>query len=181
MCHQCGHKWKKKNWMGNGGSITGSMIINGIDYGNPHSRLKLFGFKEDNRMYIENYDVNAVPEYKWGIQFSPALIVDGETFVQGSFGYGLQPRSAVGQTEDGEFLMLVIDGRQVGHSIGATVGDLSEIMLRHKTYQAMNLDGGSSSIMTYKGETINSPSSRTKAGRYLPNAFIMSYKEDVDG
>ena len=170
-----------ENWMGNGGSITGSMIINGIDYGNPHSRLKLFGFKEDNRMYIENYDVNAVPEYKWGIQFSPALIVDGETFVQGSFGYGLQPRSAVGQTEDGEFLMLVIDGRQVGHSIGATVGDLSEIMLRHKTYQAMNLDGGSSSIMTYKGETINSPSSRTKAGRYLPNAFIMSYKEEVNG
>ena len=77
--------------------------------------------------------------------------------------------------------MLVIDGRQVGHSIGATVGDLSEIMLRHKTYQAMNLDGGSSSIMTYKGETINSPSSRTKAGRYLPNAFIMSYKEDING
>ena len=168
-----------ENWQGNGGTITGSMIIDGKDYGNPISWMKLFGFKEDNRMYIENYRQDRVSQFKWGIQFSPALIVDGEVFVQGSFGYGLQPRSAVGQTETGEFLMLVIDGRQPLHSVGATVGDLSEIMLRHKTYQAMNLDGGSSSVMTYKGETINSPSSKTKAGRYLPNAFIMKYAEDV--
>ena len=168
-----------ENWQGNGGTITGSMIIDGKDYGNPISWMKLFGFKEDNRMYIENYRQDRVSQFKWGIQFSPALIVDGEVFVQGSFGYGLQPRSAVGQTETGEFLMLVIDGRQPLHSVGATVGDLSEIMLRHKTYQAMNLDGGSSSVMTYKGETINSPSSKTKAGRYLPNAFIMKYAEDI--
>ena len=169
-----------ENWQGNGGVVTGSMIIDGVDYGNPNSSLKLFGFKDNNRMYIENYSQSKVPEYKWGIQFSPALIVDGEVFVQGSFGYGLQPRSAVGQTKDGEFLMLIIDGRQPTHSIGATVGDLSEIMLRHKTYQGMNLDGGSSSIMTYKGETINSPSSKTNAGRYFPNAFIMKYAEEID-
>lgn len=169
-----------ENWQGNGGVVTGSMIIDGVDYGNPSSSLKLFGFKDNNRMYIENYSQSKVTEYKWGIQFSPALIVDGEVFVQGSFGYGLQPRSAVGQTKDGEFLMLIIDGRQPTHSIGATVGDLSEIMLRHKTYQGMNLDGGSSSIMTYKGQTINSPSSKTNAGRYLPNAFIMKYAEDIN-
>jgi len=169
-----------ENWQGNGGVVTGSMIIDGVDYGNPSSSLKLFGFKKNNRMYIENYSKEKVSQFKWGIQFSPALIVDGKVFVQGSFGYGLQPRSAVGQTEAGEFLMLIIDGRQPLHSVGATVGDLSEIMLRHKTYQAMNLDGGSSSIMTYKGETINSPSSKTNAGRYLPNAFIMKYAEDIN-
>ena len=102
-----------------------------------------------------------------------ALIVDGKVFVQDSFGHGLQPRSAIGQTYDGEILMLVVDGRRVGHSLGCTVGDLSEIMLRHKAYQAMNLDGGSSSIITYNGKVINRPSSKTDAGRYLPCAFIV--------
>lgn len=164
-----------ENWQGNGGTITGSMVIDGVDYGNPSERLKFFGFKEDNRFYIENYNVENVKNFKWGIQFSPALIVDGEIYVQGSFGYGLQPRSAVGQSRTGEFLMLIIDGRQVGHSLGATVTDLAEIMLRHDAYQAMNLDGGSSSIMTYKGETINKPSSTNHLGRYLPNAFICKY------
>ena len=164
-----------ENWQGNGGTITGSMVIDGVDYGNPSERLKFFGFKEDNRLYIENYNKDNISQYKWGIQFSPALIVDGEIYVQGSFGYGLQPRSAVGQSKAGEFLMLIIDGRQVGHSLGATVTDLAEIMLRHNAYQAMNLDGGSSSIMTYKGETINKPSSTNYLGRYLPNAFICHY------
>lgn len=167
-----------ENWQGNGGTITGSMVIDGVDYGNPSERLKFFGFKEDNRLYIENYNKDNISQYKWGIQFSPALIVDGEVYVQGSFGYGLQPRSAVGQSKSGEFLMLIIDGRQVGHSLGATVTDLAEIMLRHNAYQAMNLDGGSSSIMTYKGETINKPSSTNHLGRYLPNAFICHYASE---
>ena len=76
--------------------------------------------------------------------------------------------------------MLVVDGRQVGHSVGATVNDLAQIMLRHKAYQAMNLDGGSSSIMNYRGKTISRPSSTNSLGRYLPNAFICKSASDVE-
>ncbi|MBO5200096.1 MAG: phosphodiester glycosidase family protein [Clostridia bacterium] len=169
-----------EEYKGNGGTVMGSMVLDGVEYGNPLNELKFFGFKQDNRLYIENYDENTISEYKWGIQFSPALIVDGEKYVQGTFGYGLQPRSAVGQTLNGEFLMLVIDGRQVGHSIGATVNDLAEIMRRHKSYQAMNLDGGSSSIMNYRGKTISKPSSKNNLGRYLPNAFICQFASDAE-
>ena len=169
-----------EEFKGNGGRVVGSMVQNGVEYGNPSPDLKFFGFKDDNKLYIENYNTQTIANYKWGIQFSPALIVDGEKYVQGTFGYGLQPRSAVGQTVNGEFLMLIIDGRQVGHSIGATVNDLAEIMLRHKAYQAMNLDGGSSSIMNYRGKTINRPSSKNSLGRYLPNAFICKFASDVE-
>lgn len=169
-----------EEFKGNGGTVMGSMVLDGVEYGNPIGRLKFFGFKEDNKLYIENYNAGAISDYKWGIQFSPALIVDGSKYVQGSFGYGLQPRSAVGQTMSGEFLMLIVDGRQVGHSIGATVNDLAEIMLRHKAYQAMNLDGGSSSIMNYRGKTISKPSSKNSLGRYLPNAFICKFASDVE-
>ena len=170
-----------EEYKGNGGTVMGSMVLDGVEYGNPIGRLKFFGFKQDNKLYIENYNAGEIEDYKWGIQFSPALIVDGSKYVQGSFGYGLQPRSAVGQTLSGEFLMLIVDGRQVGHSIGATVNDLAEIMLRHKAYQAMNLDGGSSSIMNYRGETISKPSSKNSLGRYLPNAFICKFASDVEG
>ena len=169
-----------ENRDGNGGNVMGSMVLDGVEYGNPMGSMKFFGFKEDNKLYIENYNAGAIADYKWGIQFSPALIVDGSKYVQGTFGYGLQPRSAVGQTMSGEFLMLIVDGRQVGHSLGATVNDLAEIMLRHKAYQAMNLDGGSSSIMNYRGKTINKPSSRNSLGRYLPNAFICKFASDVE-
>ncbi len=170
-----------ENFKGNGGKVMGSMVLDGVEYGNPTGDLRFFGFKEDNKLYIENYNAGAIADYKWGIQFSPALIVDGSKYVQGTFGYGLQPRSAVGQTMSGEFLMLIVDGRQVGHSLGATVNDLAEIMLRHKAYQAMNLDGGSSSIMNYRGKTINKPSSRNSLGRYLPNAFICKFASDIEG
>lgn len=165
---------------GNGGKVMGSMVLDGVEYGNPMEYMKFFGFKEDNKLYIENYNAQTIGEYKWGVQFSPALIVDGSKYVQGTFGYGLQPRSAIGQTMSGEFLMLIVDGRQVGHSIGATVNDLAEIMLRHKAYQAMNLDGGSSSIMNYRGKTISKPSSKNSLGRYLPNAFICKFASDVE-
>lgn len=168
-----------EEFKGTGGKVVGSMVLDGVEYGNPSGDLKFFGFKQDNKLYIENYNAQSIVNYKWGIQFSPALIVDGAKYVQGTFGYGLQPRSAVGQTMNGEFLMLIVDGRQVGHSIGATVNDLAEIMLRHKAYQAMNLDGGSSSIMNYKGKTINKPSSKNSLGRYLPNAFIAKFASDV--
>lgn len=169
-----------EGFKGNGGTVLGSMVIDGVEYGKPSSNLKFFGFKDDNKLHIENYNSNNIVDYKWGIQFSPALIVDGEQYVQGTFGYGIQPRSAVGQTLNGEFLMLIIDGRQVGHSLGATVNDLAEIMLRHQAFQAMNLDGGSSSIMSYRGKTINRPSSKNSLGRYLPNAFICKYASDVE-
>ena len=168
-----------ENSKGNGGKVMGSMVLDGVEYGNPTGALKFFGFKEDNKLYIENYNAQTIGDYKWGVQFSPALIVDGSKYVQGTFGYGLQPRTAVGQTLSGEFLMLIVDGRQVGHSIGATVNDLAEIMLRHKAYQAMNLDGGSSSIMNYRGKTISRPSSKNSLGRYLPNAFICKFASDV--
>ncbi len=166
--------------VGDGGTVVGALVIDGVEYGRPESGLKLFGFKEDNRLYIENYSSDIVSEYRWAVQFSPALIVDGEIYVSGSYGYGLQPRTAFGQSKDGEALLLIVDGRQVGHSIGCTVSDLAEIMLRHNAYQAMNIDGGSSSLMWYKDQLITKCSSPQENGRYLPDAIIVMPGSTVD-
>ncbi len=166
--------------VGTGGRVVGATIIDGVEYGYPDSSLKLFGIKTDNKFYIENYNSNETENYRWAVQFSPALIVDGQQYVDGSYGFGIQPRTAIGQTLTGEMLLLIVDGRQVGHSLGCTVSDLCDVMLRHNAYQAMNIDGGSSSLMWYNGTLLTKTSSPQTGGRYLPNAIVVFPAENED-
>lgn len=108
------------------------------------------------------------------MQFDPVLILDGDLLISGSSGWGLQPRSVIGQTQDGQILLSVVDGRQPGYSLGITIGDLSDIFYRYGAYQASNLDGGSSSIMYYDGRAITRSSSvDPEHGRYVPDAWIV--------
>ena len=47
-----------------------------------------------------------------GIEFGPFLIVNGKpSFVKGDGGWGIAPRSAIGQRADGIVLFVVINGR----------------------------------------------------------------------
>ena len=166
---------------GFGSEIKGCLVIDGVDYGSHHEEYawKYFGVKEkDERMYISSFTPGMQEEYRWGMEFYPSLIIDGESVVDGTFGMGIQPRSTVGQAKDGSMLLLVVDGRQ-SHSIGCTVEDCANIMLRYHAYQGMNLDGGSSSVMYYKGEFITSSSSVTGRGRYMPNAILVKAAADT--
>ncbi len=160
---------------GSGGIVVGSMIIDGTEYGTRPKKygMKFCGMKEDNHLYISNYDSVIASDYRWGIEGVPALIVDGERAIDISMFMGLQPRSCVGQTKDGDVLLLILEGRLPGYSLGATVVDCMDILLRYKGYQAMNLDGGSSSIMAYNGQYITKSCSVSGRGRYLPDAFLI--------
>lgn len=161
---------------GSGGEVRGSVVIDGVDYGDHNSgkpHWKFIGFQEDNRLYVTNYDKNKIADYKWAVEFSPALIVNGEIVAEGSYGWGIQPRTVIGQAKDGTFMMLVVDGRQPGYSIGCTVGECAIILDRYQAYQAVNLDGGSSSVMWYKDRQITKSSSPSGFGRYLPDAIVV--------
>ena len=83
---------------------------------------------------------------------------------------GRQPRTAVGRTAAGEVLMVTIDGRRSGWSVGATLRDLQGIMLSLGARDAVNLDGGGSTTMT-KGESIvNRPS---ETGRSVASGLFV--------
>jgi exopolysaccharide biosynthesis protein len=63
------------------------------------------------------------------------------------------PRSAVGISADGGTLLLVaVDGRQTGYSVGASLYELAQIMLDLRANDAINLDGGGSTAMVLKDE-----------------------------
>lgn len=165
--------------IGTGGEVKGSLVIDGVDYGHPNRDFwKFCGMKKDNRLYISNYSAGIVKDYRWAVEFFPALIVDGVSVVDGTYGMGIQPRTAIGQTVNEDFLLLVVDGRQPGYSLGCTVADCEAILKRYQAYQAMNMDGGSSSVMWYNGEYITKSSSVTGIGRYMPDAVIVKPSQD---
>ena len=89
---------------------------------------------------------------------------------------GIQPRTVLAQTSNKEVIFLAIDGRKPGYSIGTTVGECAEILLRYGAVQAVNLDGGASTALTYYDKTINVPcaGNRTGNGRSVPNAWVVS-------
>jgi exopolysaccharide biosynthesis protein len=106
------------------------------------------------------------------ISFGPALIINGESVPILGSGGGLNPRTAIGQRADGAILLLVIDGRQP-HSIGATLRDVADVMADFGAVNAANLDGGSSTLMVYNGEILNSTSLLT-GPRRIPTAIVVS-------
>ena len=166
--------FKDNGGHGNGGIVKGSYVLDGIEYGKQENKhWKFVGIKSDNRLYISSRKNTDISDYRWGIEFYPALIVDGKNVVDGSYCMGIQPRTTIGQSKEGDILILVVDGRQVGYSLGCTVADCRDVLLKYNAYQGMNLDGGSSSVLYYKGKLINKPSSVGGVGRYMPNAIVV--------
>ena len=159
---------------GNGGTPHGLVIKDGeLLSGWIGNNNKAIGFDSSDQLNIEQYREDN--DFRDAVEFKPLLVLDGEKAISGSAGWGIQPRSAIGQRQDGQVLLLVVDGRQPGYSIGCTMGDLADIMVRYGAEQACNLDGGSSSIMYFHGRKITQPSAGDKEnGRLLPNAFIVT-------
>jgi exopolysaccharide biosynthesis protein len=91
------------------------------------------------------------------VEFGPFLIINGKrSFIKGNGGWGIAPRSAIGQRQDGIVLFLVINGR-IASSIGADMVDLCDVMERYGAYNAANLDGGSSTELVINNKIINTP------------------------
>ncbi len=168
--------------VGNGGIVYGLLVSGGEKLADSDGgTYKAVYLDYDNRLHVGSW--SPTNNIRDGVEFKPALVVNGEQVISGSAGWGTQPRTAIGQTEDGSIIMIVIDGRQPGYSVGITVGELAEIFIKYGAVQALNLDGGSSSIMYFNGRKITQPSGGDKEnGRYLPDAFVVyANRKATDG
>jgi len=156
---------------------VGLLISEGeLIYDPEYEKYDIIGLDYDNNLIVGTYTKSELMKLNLRDAVEPfyKLIINGETRIKsGNGGYGLHPRTAIGQTLDGSILMLVIDGRQI-HSIGATMKDCQDILASYGAINAAALDGGSSSIMYYDGEIQTKPSNGTTYGRYLPSAFLVS-------
>ena len=104
------------------------------------------------------------------------ILVDNGAVVDDLDDSETNPRTAVGVSEDGHHLVFVIvDGRQLGYSQGATLQELAQILLDNGAYRGMELDGGGSSTLVIEGENgqpvvLNSPVHRGITGGERPVA-----------
>ncbi|MBR1456769.1 MAG: phosphodiester glycosidase family protein [Oscillospiraceae bacterium] len=172
---------------GNGSRPTGLVIRDGeLAWGTPAQRYHVVGLDGDGILHVGAMTGREALErgLRWAVSFethdglASALIVNGE-IQQQNLGGGINPRTAIGQREDGALLLLVLDGRSIG-TLGATMEDVCSIMLEYGAVNAGNLDGGSSSSMVYGGEVVNNSSSIV-GPRKLPTAFIVLEGGEADG
>ena len=65
---------------------------------------------------------------------------------------------ASGQLADGRIVMVVVDGRQPGYSVGMTNFELAQTLVRLGAVTGAGLDAGGSSTMAFDGALLNRPS-----------------------
>ncbi len=167
-----------RGWTGTGGTPLGFIIHNGKvvhdQHENKNVKQETVAFTEEGMLIVGKHTMDQLSEYgvKEGVSFGPPLIVNGKpTIKKGDGGWGIAPRTAIGQKKTGEVLLLVIDGRTL-ESLGATLRDVQDILLEYGAVNAANLDGGSSTTMYYNGKVINKPSDKL-GERTVPTAFIV--------
>lgn len=146
------------------------------------------GFNQDDILVVSQKNLTKAEAEAQGIRdgccFGPALIINGEvnpTAYNDNSGYN--PRTAIGQREDGAVIFVCVDGRQAG-SLGGTYADVINIMQEFGAVNACNMDGGSSSVMMYRdtegrygepGEVqmINNYSLLQSQPRRMPNFWMV--------
>lgn len=169
-----GGGFEDNNGVGNGGTPIGLVISDGeLKYGSAGSSYEVIGFDNNNNLVVGKMTASEALSrgVRDALSFGPILIVNGQASQVNGSGSGLNPRTAIGQRADGAILLLVIDGRQV-NSLGASYADVIDVMLEYGAVNAANLDGGSSSLMYYKGEYINSCAS-LYGPRNMPTSIIV--------
>lgn len=83
------------------------------------------------------------------------------------------PRSAIGIDQQGRLMLVAIDGRQPGWSEGVSIPDEAALMRSLGAVEALNLDGGGSTVMVTDDQGIvNRPSDAT-GQRWLGNPILV--------
>ena len=74
---------------------------------------------------------------------------------------GRDPRTAVGQRADGSLVIIAVDGRRTGYSVGITNFDLGQMLVRLGAVTGSALDSGGSTTIAFNGRLLNRPSDPT--------------------
>ncbi|MCC6579513.1 MAG: phosphodiester glycosidase family protein [Phycisphaeraceae bacterium] len=134
---------------------------------------------EDNQARITKEDDEAIGKAYTAV--AGKLILQSSR-TRGEVGGRRHPRTAVGLSEDKRHLILmVIDGRQFGYSLGATTQETARWIARCGAHDAINLDGGGSTTMVIDDEQggikyVNRPSEAQE--RFIACSFGVRAKRN---
>ena len=149
----------------------GKLVHNNVG----NQTVNIVGFDDQGKLIIGDMTADQIEanHIEQAVSFGPNLIKDGKSMVVGDGGWGIAPRTGIGQTADGTVIFLVIDGRQPTWSIGASLRDMMNVFNDYHAVNAVNLDGGSSSELVYDGKVQNKLWD-IFGERYIPTAFVVT-------
>jgi len=161
---------------------SGLIVSEGtLKYASSQGKHITAGFNEDGVLLLGSFDKKDIEEknIKEALSFNPILISNGKPIkIVGTGGSGLNPRTVLAQRKDGIVLFLVVNG--YGQKLswkgrgGVYLNDLLIILERYGAYNAINMDGGSSSTLVIDGKLVNSPCEPVKEGQdYIKSAWIL--------
>ena len=91
------------------------------------------------------------------------------------------PRSAIAVTKDKRVLFITVDGRSPGNALGMRLPELAHLIKVMGGKEALNLDGGGSTMLYLDGEILNHPSDNGRfdhqGERRIPNIIYYYYKK----
>jgi hypothetical protein len=84
------------------------------------------------------------------------------------------PRAGVGQLADGRVILVAVDGRQPGYSVGLTSFELAQTLQRLGAVTACAVDSGGSVAVAFDGQLLNRPSD-LGGERAVKEALLVHY------
>jgi hypothetical protein len=136
--------------------------------------------------FLSNTDAQAAWDAVAGVGPSNTDTVPGTLLVTDGVNTGAtarvdplnrNPRTALGLNQAGDTLIIIeVDGRQTGWSVGMTLPELADALLQAGAYRAVNLDGGGSSAFIYTQDNGTVVKNRPSDGTFRPVANHLGIK-----
>jgi hypothetical protein len=114
------------------------------------------------------------------VSSGPTLVRDGKPIFNAGEAltpvqlHGRDPRTAIGQRADGTIVLVAVDGRRRGWSIGITNWDLAQTLVRYRCVTGFALDSGGSTTIAFDGNVLNRPSD-SYGERPVGEALVVAY------
>lgn len=156
-------------------SSYGGLLADGEVLTESYGTDSLITMTEEGKLLLTYDEVENLDNTEWAVCFSPFLIVNGEREVFTGNAGGQQPRTAIGQRNDGIILLVTIEGRGANGSFGINYSDLADIFEKFGCVNAANLDGGGSTTLVVEQRLINNPVSFGKEGERKVYDAIVYY------
>ena len=168
------------------GAPTGAFVMEGVDVSTNGDGYSFFAEMKDGTVMIGSK--GEYSQYKGQIKEAIGgyihLVKDGE-ICSGLDKVTKYPRQTIGITADGQVITMTADGSQAPQTVGLTIYEQAEVMLKLGCVEALHLDGGNSATFgaVREGsddfETVNSPSGQ--AERAVSNTLMIVSTAVADG
>lgn len=135
---------------GQGAKVIGSWTHKGVLLSKPQAGFHVLAIDNSGRLSIRK-DSTRTASVAYQVSGMPLLVHDGKADLVGPKSVPPDrtgPRTAVGLADNpSRLIIVVIDGRQPGYSMGATLYELADLFVALGAHTALNLDGGGSTTM----------------------------------